>query len=492
MTAMVQLEWDIDEAECFMLLVHPTAHAMLDSFWKLFGYGFKEHMTSLDEKSVMKWCFRVSELRSVGNKLIDDMLVKDTLHLITHGFSSDYEHAQKFFNNFPSQGDLLGMDDQEFLRLFEECYRIYFSIWTYGLTVEPIDLVLEERFRSALAPYSVSEQDFQTLITIPEQSFLNVWRKDLLLLAQNIKQNNLSLDLPSPQILTEIHALQKKWCFIKSGHSGRVDLTPEQILLQLKDIFSRGCNLALEIAHIEQFHSEICAKKKKIIAASHFDSSVLNMLKIIDEWGPMHDLRKKMFMQMVYVLDTLVLMCAERNGVSPSDIHLYTYDDIRTLMQGTKISEHDLSLRRTCFVYYAQRSEDGKVTVTYMSGAHAQSFEEKLLGLSQIKQTAVVKGRCGNRGTASGRVCIVVRKEDLLNMQKGDILVSTMTRPELVSAMEKASAIVTDEGGITSHAAIVSRELGIPCVLGTIVGTRVLKDGDLVEVDAEKGEVRKL
>ena len=57
---------------------------------------------------------------------------------------------------------------------------------------------------------------------------------------------------------------------------------------------------------------------------------------------------------------------------------------------------------------------------------------------------------------------------------------------------EKAGAIVTDEGGLTSHAAIVSRELKIPCIVGTKIATKILKDGDIVEVDAENGIVRKI
>jgi len=65
-----------------------------------------------------------------------------------------------------------------------------------------------------------------------------------------------------------------------------------------------------------------------------------------------------------------------------------------------------------------------------------------------------------------------------------------MTRPEHIVAMKKAKAIVTNEGGITCHAAIVSRELGIPCIIGTKIATKVLKDGDLVEVDAGQGIVK--
>ena len=95
-------------------------------------------------------------------------------------------------------------------------------------------------------------------------------------------------------------------------------------------------------------------------------------------------------------------------------------------------------------------------------------------------------------GVARGVVKIVNIKRDLNKMRKGNILVSTATNPELLSAMKKAAAIVTDEGGITCHAAIVSRELEIPCVVGTGFATQILKDGDRVEVNATKGTIKKI
>lgn len=72
------------------------------------------------------------------------------------------------------------------------------------------------------------------------------------------------------------------------------------------------------------------------------------------------------------------------------------------------------------------------------------------------------------------------------------ILVAVTTHPDYVPAMRKAVAIITDEGGITSHAAIVSREFCIPCIVGTKMATKILNDGDLVEVDANNGVVKKL
>jgi pyruvate,water dikinase len=75
-------------------------------------------------------------------------------------------------------------------------------------------------------------------------------------------------------------------------------------------------------------------------------------------------------------------------------------------------------------------------------------------------------------------------------MHDGDVLVSGTTGPEMILACQKAGAIITDEGGVMSHAAIVARELKKPCIIGTQYATKVLQDGDLVEVDADAGVVR--
>ena len=77
-------------------------------------------------------------------------------------------------------------------------------------------------------------------------------------------------------------------------------------------------------------------------------------------------------------------------------------------------------------------------------------------------------------------------------VKNGDILVTGMTTPNFVPAMKRAGAIVTNDGGITCHAAIVSRELGVPCIIGTRMATKILKDGDLVEVNANDGTINKL
>ena len=112
----------------------------------------------------------------------------------------------------------------------------------------------------------------------------------------------------------------------------------------------------------------------------------------------------------------------------------------------------------------------------------------------EIKDTRELRGLTVSKGKSAkvrGRVRII--KNPFLEnkkMKKGDILVAGMTSPEYIVVMRKAAAIITDHGGMTAHAAIVSRELKIPCIVKTKIATKVLKDGDLVEVDANKGIVK--
>lgn len=113
--------------------------------------------------------------------------------------------------------------------------------------------------------------------------------------------------------------------------------------------------------------------------------------------------------------------------------------------------------------------------------------------LGDVKQQITeVKGMPAYKGIVKGSVRLIRTPKDLENLKQGEILVAHHTSPEFVLAMKRVAAIVTDEGGITSHAAIVSRELKIPCVTATKEGSNVFKTGDLVEVDADKGIVRKL
>ncbi|HZY70592.1 MAG TPA: phosphoenolpyruvate synthase [Thermoplasmata archaeon] len=101
----------------------------------------------------------------------------------------------------------------------------------------------------------------------------------------------------------------------------------------------------------------------------------------------------------------------------------------------------------------------------------------------------LVRGLGASPGVASGTARLLLKAAELDRLKDREVLVTTMTTPDMVPAMARASAIVTDEGGMTCHAAIVSRELGVPCIVGTRTGTHVIADGMTVTVDGKAGQV---
>lgn len=104
-------------------------------------------------------------------------------------------------------------------------------------------------------------------------------------------------------------------------------------------------------------------------------------------------------------------------------------------------------------------------------------------------QTVLLRGLGGAPGSASGAARVLTSLADAASLHDGDVLVTHMTSPDWLPLLRRAAAVVTDSGGMTCHAAIVSRELGIPCVVGTGEATRKLRDGEIVTVDATRGVV---
>lgn len=119
----------------------------------------------------------------------------------------------------------------------------------------------------------------------------------------------------------------------------------------------------------------------------------------------------------------------------------------------------------------------------------AKSVKTIKSGDLKISQTPILSGSAASPGIGTGSVKILKSPKEIEKIKKGDVLVAPMTSPDYVPAMKKSAAIITDEGGQTSHAAIVSRELGVPCVVGTKNATKILKDDEIVTVNGETGQI---
>ena len=224
---------------------------------------------------------------------------------------------------------------------------------------------------------------------------------------------------------------------------------------------------------------------EKTVSLSSEDRKDLFFAQKVIEWI---DIRKFGMMKSFYYLLMMLRNISQQSNIEYPELSLYTIDELRELIKlGKQIAPDELSDRvKGAFITW---EKGGVKSLVYGKEA------KELFGLAtNHDHQGDIQGQLASRGKGgkfSGIVRIVHNPaKDIFN--KGEILVTSMTRVEFVPLMRIAKAIITDEGGIACHAAIVSRELGLPCIIGTKIGTGVLKDGDLVEVDADKGIVRKI
>lgn len=169
--------------------------------------------------------------------------------------------------------------------------------------------------------------------------------------------------------------------------------------------------------------------------------------------------------------------------------HLVT-DELASLLKTGRMPPLAVLEQRRKFSAFISTNQRGKITDLIYYGKQAQSLWRGIFGKQQMKEIA---GQVASAPLkkVSGEVCLIldVHKK---KFKRGAILVTTMTRPDFVPILHQAKAIITDEGGLTCHAAIISRELGIPCIIGTKVASKVLQSGDKVEMDLMNGVVKKL
>jgi len=227
-------------------------------------------------------------------------------------------------------------------------------------------------------------------------------------------------------------------------------------------------------------------KKQKLLDKLNLNARGKELVKILSAYTFFYEMGERisgrLFDELLKKLHGFV-----QDEAKFEELSWYTCDDLLKYFDGLELSMEELELRKKMYILLLENGE-----FNLMLGNQAQDYYNKYLQEEVAKNANTLSGTVASMGKAKGKVKIVIKEKDQNKMNKGDILVSTMTTPNMTSAIKKAAAIVTDEGGLTAHAAIVSREFDIPCVVGTRFATQILKDGDMLEVDAENGIIKKI
>lgn len=231
-----------------------------------------------------------------------------------------------------------------------------------------------------------------------------------------------------------------------------------------------------------KYHSKKVALLRKELAN---DPAVLGPLDLyityanLKEWKPYSRERGS------YKSHGLFREISERIGTSIEDVAFMFPSEVEDLLlKGSPVLPKDISRRRNNSTYLYAGRNLCVITNRKMLDAIDEHVSPRNAGF--------LSGIPTYPGTAKGKARVILSNQDFKKLNRGDILVTPTTRPDFLPVIMRASAIVTNEGGLLSHAAIISREMKKPCVIGTKIATKVFKDGDLLEVDASKGTVKKI
>ena len=368
------------------------------------------------------------------------------------------------------------------------CGRLGRKQFGYSVLSECLDILQEEDYIRYLKNVPSDKLlDVLSLLSTPTKlSFLDKERISLLNTALLYKK------IPSA---LENHV--KNYLWIHNNYGRAIYLDKKYFLEEVKSVLNKkkSSEISKKINQLKNKEKSLNKKIKQVCKKYNISRETDLFFGIVRQFSFWQDKRKENIQKMVFCMDQVIRECSKRYNESYSNLKKYFEGEIIDLIdRGKKVSKKELDRRKK--LVFLVTLEKGRIKKSYFYGRDAQEIcDIATASKKDLVKDGTLKGFVASQGRGQaiikGKVRIVFDPiKD--KFEKGEILVAGMTRPEYVPLMKKAKAIITNEGGITTHAAIVSRELKVPCIIGTKIATKVLKDGDKVEIDTEKGIVRKI
>ncbi|MBW2981501.1 hypothetical protein KY343_01345 [Candidatus Woesearchaeota archaeon] len=381
------------------------------------------------------------------------------------------------FENKINKG-LLKFSDNELNKLFASFYKLDIDFWLRGFLPELANYGAEPFLQNKILKFDkLNFVEIFEKLSAPEQ--ISFFQKE------ELEFMKIKLIHDKKKQLEELKKHQKKYYWLRNSYGFTKVLDINFFKNELKNISKKDAEK--KINEIKNYVGKIKQEKKRVIKKYKIDDNIVNIANKLAYCVWWQDLRKKFIFIGNHIITKFIEEISKRKKIPFKELSYYCLNEIVELLKENK--RVNVKERLKDFVtYYHERKK-----IKYISGKKAAKLAKPYVEVKINSNLKEFKGTVVSRGkTLMGKAKILLTPRNLNKMNKGDILVAPMTSPDYVIAMRKASAIITDEGGMTSHAAIVSRELGIPCIVGTKIATKILKDGMLVEVDADKGIIRKI
>ncbi len=403
----------------------------------------------LETNKIAEW-IDLKSYKSETNKFIKILkkdgfseLKKTAKSLVKRG----HEVTAEYFN---LSKRLPNLNDKQLLHEFNKFNKGYISDYNQGVVTFLYESILSDELYKSLSKRS--EDAIHTITALLSSDYKSFMLDDLKLL-KTIKNTKSQ---------TKQKQLYKKYLeyfyYTNTSYLYSKEPTFKEVLKRAKQSHQGNGQRRQRLKN-----------KVKLLPAERLTVDLLRVSEII------RDQRKKINTAGNYVIFKFIHEASKRTGVFEKEIKKMFYFEYEKLFtEKTKILSTLKHRKKATLLLWHKK----------------QYYLEYNPIVAREGSTGKIIGTPASKGVVTGVARIILGPSQFKNFKRGQILVSEMTRPDFLPLMKIAKAIITDEGGLTCHAAIVARELGIPCIVGTFKATSVIKDGQSIQVDANKGEVK--
>lgn len=415
---------------------------------------------------------------------LDYLKNPNSLYDLIRGHNKKTKEVDELFEEYDKNKK--DLNQKEALFYFEKISSSLVSWWRYGIIgedkCEVINTEIVPRFQKRHnLSYEKAKEIMDALAHPDELTFFNQERLLFLGLCVYINNNK------NKNFEKNISQYLEKFYWMKTDFYKTEEITRESIIKDVKkEIKNKGLTkIKNEIIKIKENNKNRIEKKKKILKELKLTKEDKKDLVFAEEIFRWFDLRKFVYMGHLAKLFLMIEKIAKISKMEYHEISMYSISEmIEFLKSGKKVPKNTIKKREesTLLVYQKNRLD-------LFYGQAGKKLFENILDRDLKKEISGLVASKGKGGIIRGKIRVIINPEEK-EFLRDEILVTSMTRVEFVPLMRRAKAIITNEGGMACHAAIVSRELGIPAIIGTKSATRILKDGDIVEMNMQSGEIK--
>ncbi len=485
-------------------------YASTNDLKPLIGLNQRDWVFELRNQSWF-WCGNLEDYARICKKTLA-MLEDESFFEKTRGESRRTINALRDYSFALRDADARAFSNDALARAYEKLFFLWRMASAWGNVVNAADFehfaltnrimsFLGERIKQSGSSAASVPEAFATLTTPVEKNPLALQDEAFFLILSKIqadaKANALFSTQPTqtiskkigefPEIAGAVRAHSREYDWLQYHYSGPIILDEVYFIEALASEARQRVNAKNKLAELVEKTRTLREKQARLANELQLSENERYWMRLAAEFMFLKALRKDVVFQASRNTDALFTEISRRLGVTPIQARYLTPMEACEALRAGKHFDSALLAQRMAHSVWL--FEEGG-TVSVFVGSEADTLSKQVFEEKPPENVREIKGTPASPGFARGIVRLVAEASDIPKMKQGDILVSPATNPNLVPAMKRAAAIVTDEGGITCHAAIVSRELGIPCVVGTRVATKALRDGDEVEVDATRGVVK--